>query len=374
MRIGILTLPQETNYGGILQAFALQHTLRKMGHEPITVDRHNRREYPSLGIHVLGFVKRIFQHYIMHKDITVKWNPFLSDVAFEKSMSEMRKFVNRNMQMTYSVYSDQLQQVEDEYLFDAYVVGSDQVWLKNYCPNSFLDFVKREGVVKVIYAASCSSNSFFKDNNKIKVCAELAKQFTGISVREKQLIEQCQTYLGITPQWIIDPTMLLTSQEYLDAAISQSSNSPCIFTYILDENSKKESIIYKVKSEIGLPIVRGNNKTIVDGIAIADSVDKWLHSIYQSSFVVTDSFHGTVFAILFNKPFVSIVNKERGADRFISLLSMFGLESRLICEKDDIDTKTIIDNVIDYDKVNNILEIEKKKALSFLAKSLLVES
>lgn len=366
LRIGILTLPQETNYGGVLQAFAMQHTLRKLGYDAFTIDRHNRREYPSFWIHILGFAKRIFQHYVKHQDVSVKWNPFLSDSDFEKSMSDIRTFINRNMQMTRPVYSDQLEQIDNEYKFDAYVVGSDQVWLDGYCPNSFLDFVKRNEVIRVTYAASCSSKSFFRDKAKTSQCAELAQKFSGISVREKQLVEKCAKNLGITPLWVIDPTMLLTPQDYLEASNCNDVGISSVFTYILDDNTDKDEIVKTISGQIGLPVVVGNSKEEIDGTKVPVSIDKWLNKMYHSSFVVTDSFHGTVFSILFNKPFVSIVNKDRGEERFVSLLEMFGLKDRMIYEFNAEEVKAKVKSTINFSEVNTILDEERIKALSFL--------
>ena len=370
MRIGILTLPQETNYGGVLQAFALQYTLRKLGHDAITIDRHNRRQYPSLLIHCLGYGKRLIEHYLRHRDVSVRWNPFQSEEDFTKSLSEVRTFIDRNMKMTYPVYSDQLHQIERDYHFDAYVVGSDQIWFEDYCPNSFLDFVKRKNVIKVTYAASCSSRSFLQNRKKTLICTELAKSFQGISVREKQLVELCASKIGIRPLWVLDPTMLLDPNDYMAVVSSHNEEGPSVFTYILDENSEKETIVREVNEQTGLPVIKGNSKNMIDGVSIPVSVDQWLSRLYSSEFIITDSFHGTVFSILFNKPFISIVNKIRGEERFTSLLEMFGLTQRLVYDANHSRINALINEPIDYEKVNTILRFERKKAVDFLMQCL----
>lgn len=371
MRIGILTLPQEKNYGGVLQAFAMQHTLRRLGYNAITIDRHNRRVYPSLWIHFLGYVKRLIEYYIGHKKgVSVKWNPFLTDSDFIKSMSDIRRFIDRNMKMTRPVYSDQLDQIEKEYQFDAYVVGSDQVWQFNYCPNSFLDFVKREDVIRVVYAASCSSKSFFNDKSKTEFCAELAKKFSGISVRERQLIERCETYLGISPLWVLDPTMLLRPQDYMNAIDRYEKGTSFIFTYILDENKEKADIVKEVQNLTKLRVVKGNSGEEKDNVFVPVSIDQWVNNIFFSDFVITDSFHGTAFSILFNKPFISIANKNRGLDRFLSLLGMFGLEDRLVNKFDENNMKELVDSSINFNLVNEVLASEREKAITFLKNSL----
>lgn len=370
MKIGILTLPQETNYGGILQAFALQRTLRNMGHDAITIDRHNRRQYPSLKIHVVGYCKRLFLHYLKGKaNVSTKWNPFITEEEYKASSMETQKFIERNIQLTRRVYSDELAEIDKEYLFDAYIVGSDQVWLDKYCPSSFLDFVKRHNVKKISYAASCGKNSFFNNTTKVKVCRELVKSFNGLSVREESLLQPCREKLGVEAQWVLDPTMLLTPADYLAATECRVDHSPILFSYILDCSAEKNVAVEAVASSMRLPVVNGNR---VSGGTdkVFPSVDDWIQNFYRANFVITDSFHGTVFAILFNKPFITIGNAHRGIARFQSILSLFHLEDRIVLNVDASEILKIADRTIDFETVNQILEQEREESLVFIEKSL----
>lgn len=370
MRIGILTLPQETNYGGILQAFALQKVLRDMGHEVLTIDRHNRRQYPSLKIHIAGYAKRLMQHYLQGKAITTKWNPFQSDADYAEVSVQTQRFIDRNIRMTRRFFSDQLKEIEDEYQFDAYVVGSDQVWLDSYCPNSFLDFVRRPEVVKVVYAASCGKRSFFNSPSKVGICRKLCGQFSGISVREQSLVHLCKEKLGIDAQWVLDPTMLLTPSDYLAATDNKVGDEPIVFSYILDATPEKTALINKVAQQLGLKVVDGNRtQEDVNAGRPFPSVDDWIHNLNRARFVVTDSFHGTVFSILFNKQFLTVSNAARGKARFSSLLGLFGLEERLM--EDELSGVTrIMNSPIDYQHVNIILENAHEKSTQFLKQSL----
>lgn len=371
MKIGILTLPLETNYGGNLQAFAMQRTLRKLGHEAITIDRHNLKEYPSLRRHLAGYLKRLFQHYIQGKKISAKWNPFISAEDFASSASETQKFIDRNIVLTRRVYSNQLEEIEDEYQFDAYVVGSDQVWLAKYCPASFLDFVKRPSVKKLAYAASCGKSSFFNDAAKVRSCKLLAESFNGISVREESLVSMCKTQLGIDAKWVLDPTMLLCPEDYLSVTENNVDSTPIVFSYILDADDTKSSMVDKIASQIGLPVVNGNRIHEHDNAAkVYPSVDDWIRNISRSKFVVTDSFHGTVFAILFNKQFIAIGNATRGMARFESLLRMFGLEDRLVTDLRDVNIPQLCNSPIDYPNVNAIIERKRVESLNFIINSL----
>lgn len=370
MKIGILTLPQETNYGGILQAFALQRILRSMGHDAMTIDRHKRKEYPSLKVHIAGYCKRLFQHYLQRKEnVSVKWDPFISVQDYKAVSEKTQAFIKRNIKMTRWVYTDQLAEIDCEYQFDAYVVGSDQVWLDYYCPSSFLDFVKRPGVKKLFYAASCGKQSFFNNSAKVALCRELVKSFCGVSVREESLLRPCKEKLGVDALWVLDPTMLLDRSVYLEATECNVDSKPVVFSYILDQNLEKDALVNAVAAHKNLPVVNGNRKNSVKN-AVFPSVDDWLQNINRSEFVVTDSFHGTVFAILFNKPFVTIGNVGRGLARFESLLGRLGLLDRLV---EDIQSDVILklsDKQIDFSKVNGIIDDERANSLDFLINSL----
>lgn len=377
MKIGILTLPQEMNYGGILQAFAMQKVLRDMGHEVYTIDRHNRREYPSLWVNILGFGKRWKQFLFEHKDVSLYWNPQMSDEVYRKISANTRDFVSRNMQMTRECWSDELAEIEAEYKFDVYVVGSDQVWLPGYYPNSFLDFVKRSEVVRVIYAASCGQHSFAEHPLAKKTAKDLASKFSGISVRESALVKLSQDVLGMDATHVLDPTMLLTPEDYLAATTDNVGQEAIVFSYILDKTSDKQSLVDFISRKVGAPSVAVNapkgyvkRKGINLDECVFPPIDNWIRNLYRAEYVVTDSFHGTAFSILFNKQFVVVGNKQRGMERFKSILKLFGLEDRLVLDYNHDEIEKIMASPIDYEKVNTRLEEMRKLSREFLLKSL----
>ncbi|MDO4462519.1 MAG: polysaccharide pyruvyl transferase family protein [Bacteroidia bacterium] len=377
MKIGILTLAQETNYGGILQAFAMQKVLKSLGHTPYTVDRHRRRCYANFRANLIGFLHRVKLRYVNHKNVSVSWIPFMPDEVYRIISAKTRDFVRRNMSMTRECYFDELEAIDKEYMFDAYVVGSDQVWLPNYYRSSFLAHVDRPDVTKVTYAASCSKRSFLDVKGAKEGVKALAATFSGISVREDTLIQRMEKYLGRTPIHVLDPTMLLCPQDYLDVTENNVEAEPVVFCYILDESKKKDSVVSAVSSFVNLPSVsmrppqtyiKGKIKDV--NACVYPAIDDWIHNINRAKFVITDSFHGTVFAILFNKPFIAIANRERGLDRFLSLLRMFHLENRLLLDINKEDVQTILNSDIDYNVVNSILAERRTQSIEFLSSSL----
>lgn len=365
------------NYGGILQAYALQTVLKRQGHEVFTIDHHNRREYSSFKSQLLSFLKRNFLHYFRKEDVSICWNPFMSENEYKMLSHNTRDFVARNLSMTREIWRDDIYSIDKEYLFDAYVVGSDQVWLPYYYPNSFLDFVDKKGVIKVFYGASCGEYSFLNNPLAIKTCQSLLEDFTGISVREDSLIKRVDHTIHRPIEHVLDPTLLLEPEDYISVCSCESRISDNIFVYILDDNENKQRIVDFVNKELVLPIrnvnaskkfIKRSNTNIKE--CVFPSVDNWILSLEKSSFVVTDSFHGTVFSILFNKPFVVIGNKQRGMDRFISLLSIFDLSDRLISDGDLNKLNMLINKKIDYRLVNERLETWRNKSLKFLENSL----
>lgn len=377
MKIGILTLALETNYGGILQAFALQKVLRDMGHEVYTIDRHNRRAYKSLKANILGFAKRNLQRYLKHQNVPVCWNPFITDEVYRIITSNTRDFVARNMNMTRECWSDELAEIDNEYKFDAYVVGSDQVWLPAYYPTSFLSFVKRPNVIKVVYAASCGKKSFLDVEGAKENVAKYAKGFSGISVREDALVHQTAKHLGVTPVHVLDPTLLLTPNDYLNASLDNVGTEPIVFSYILDMNEEKSELAKAISKKLSLPLIEGNTtcpyvKSKKTDVAkcVFPPVDNWIRNLQRAEFVVTDSFHGTVFAILFNKQFVTIGNEKRGIGRFKSLLRQFDLEDRMVVNISFPEIMDTLQKKIDYVVVNCKIQELKLKSFTFLQNSM----
>ena len=122
---------------------------------------------------------------------------------------------------------------------------------------------------------------------------------------------------------------------------------------------------------MGLPIVGGNRLgESQNGTDLYPSVDNWIHNLNRSRYVITDSFHGTVFSILFNKPFISIGNQKRGIARFKSLLEQFGLEDRLVVDFDEDIILERIQHKIDFSVVNGVIQKERLKSLNFLVNAL----
>lgn len=372
MKIGILTHPLRFNYGGILQNYALQRVLLSYGHEVYTIDWNDDK---SFVYKLLSYVKRIFMHYVMRKThISTKFHLNLSRKQFLYLNEKNLVFIDRNINKTEYISSiSQLYKV-NEMGFDAIVVGSDQVWLEQFVPMMYLDFLK-PNILRIAYAASFGKDEWTYNKRNTELASLYAKKFHAISVREESAVFLCSEYLGVSATWVLDPTLLLTSNQYddvIDLSEDKSPSSPHIMTYILDNTSKKEKIVDCISSRYNLGVFKVEAHNTINGIQEkADSISTWLAGFKNADFVITDSFHGTVFSILYNKPFLVIGNRTRGMARFISLLKLLGLENRLIFETDDhSDILKKSTEVIDYAKVNELLDKIRMSSRKFLTNSL----
>ena len=366
MKIGILTLPLHTNYGGILQAYALQTVLERMGHEVRIIERPCGCKGP------FPLMCKIYIHRILYK-FAGKYNGPINVERFSaRKLSVVGKltsqFINKNLKI-FLINKTLRNMNENE--FDAFVVGSDQIWryayTKGHFPYNepFLDFAYNWGNKKrVAYAASFGSNKWTISDKDTRKCRMLIKKFDAVSVREDSGIELCRTNLHYNNVVkMIDPTMLLDASDYNRLIADQYQKRGNVLCYILDMNEKTSSFISKFCDDRGWSYFNANKKVDNESIPLCDriqpSVESWLLAFRDCDYVLTDSFHACVFSILYRKPFVAFCNKSRGSTRFESLLSTFGLLDRLIYNIDNFDISSIKE--IDYDRVFGILERERGK-------------
>lgn len=370
MRIGILTLPLHTNYGGILQAYALQMVLERMGHEVVVIDK----QY----IFKISFLKKCFAYpkraickYILgDKRAIIRWEKV---VGYQNNIVRRytQTFIN-NYIRCYNVNDINLLNKED---FDAIVVGSDQIWRPIYYPtieHAYLDFASSWNIKRIAYAPSFGVDTWEYSEEQTKNCKALVKKFDAVSVREQSGVALCEKYFDVDAEWVLDPTMLLNAEDYIE--LFRASDTPQsegnLLDYILDREDDKETMIRQVASKANLKPFRMNSR-VEDPTApleerVQPPVEKWLRGFYDAKLVVTDSFHACVFSILFKKPFVVVANRERGLSRIESLLGYFGLTDRIVCNASD--AMNLSD--IDYGAVYKKLEMMRVKSKGFLQKYL----
>lgn len=369
MKIAILTLPLHVNYGGILQAYALQTVLQRMGHE----------------VEVINFSSGIPTYWEVFKNVCVR---LLDKIRGTKDMERLNllrrrlssgriiRFVNKNIIFTKEKYTVETLAKLNESNFNTFIVGSDQVWRTLYASEIdlyFLSFLKDEEIKRIAYSASFGVDNREYTLEQIEKCKQYFSLFDAVSVREDSGLELIESY-----QWkckkecvhTLDPTMLLDMNDYMQLFhLNAAATTKVLFAYVLDANKNVNSIRKQIAVVKGLKIEAID--TLEERIKPLMSPVQWVKSIATSQFVVTDSFHGCVFCILFHRPFIVVGNVRRGNARIASLLRLVGLEGRIVSSLTDFEEKknTLLEK-IDYQKVDIILNEQRGKSYKFLNEAL----
>lgn len=371
MRIGILTLPLHTNYGGILQAYALQTVLERMGHDVCLIEKRRTPAQLPLWKIPWAYGKRIVKNIIGH--------PF--PIFYEQKINREDPIIKQNTDLFIHKYIkrriiDDFSEIR-EHDYNAIIVGSDQIWRPIYFDNktgrTYLDFTKDWKIKRIAYAASFGTDKWEYSFRQTRQCKRLIQHFDAVSMREDSGVDLCRKHFGVEAQHVLDPTMLLNKEDYI--RLFEKANVPKskgnMLCYILDETQKRTYLVNKIAAAKGLIPFRVNSKEGNINAPLQERiqppVEQWLRGFYDAEFVVTDSFHTCAFSILFNKPFLAIGNASRGMSRFNSLLSMFGLEKQLTSGK-SYDMKEL-ENV-DWSKINTILNEQINMSAKFLTNNL----
>ena len=371
MKIGILTLPLVDNYGGILQAVALYRLLHNKGYDVILINK----EYYNNDSILKKVLKKIFLMIPFYDFRNLKSN---KKIYLEKEVRKKfhKSFLQKEIfNISKKLHTkNELENFVNKEKINAVIVGSDQVWRKQYIndiyyKSYFLDFITNKEIRKIAYAASFGKNHW-EGINDIEEISNYLKNFDAISTRELSGKSICKNTFGINNvEHTIDPTILIGKEFYLDLISTYDTSTiprDSLLTYVLDEAVEKKEIIEYIQRNVSsrnIHHLKGfNNKDTIY------SIPEWLASFIFAETVITDSFHGMVFSIMFEKDFIVIGNKDRGLDRFLSLLNLLKLEDRLIFNLEGLVDKELKE--INYELVNKILDENRKISLDFLWSSL----
>ncbi|KHC90361.1 hypothetical protein Mc24_08374 [Thermotoga sp. Mc24] len=395
MRCGILSLvgrKYNNNYGAVLQAFALQTFLKKMGIKPEYIDYHPNvkprssiikyrlnklvKRFRNDGVKVA--LKSIFEYIQIRVNKQIFRN--LEKIRQQKFDNFREKYLSFS-EKSYTNIDDLQISMEKltGYHYHFLLVGSDQVWnpaivSTNALRAYLLDFKIK--VPKISYASSVGHQIPTTLEDYYKKCL---KDFDFISVREKQSAQEIEKILGYSPKIVVDPTLLLTSEEW--AKIISPPNfqvrRPYIFVYdiyrskdILDamEDLKTEYVNYT--PIIRLKKLRYRNCSYT---YYTEGPSEFLWFVKNSDFVVTSSFHGTAFAIIFKKPFYSILwdkpEKQGQNGRITYLLDELGLSDRYFVDPKEI-LRRGLDTDIDWNKVHEKLNAMRRDSVKWLLNAL----
>ncbi|KZX17306.1 polysaccharide pyruvyl transferase family protein [Methanobrevibacter filiformis] len=367
MNVGIITFSSAHNYGAMLQTYALQKTIKKMGFEvkiinfrPNVIDnvynpfRRKRRGY-------LDF--KFYKHRIgLHTKNRFKIRKFEN---FEEFMKD-----NFNLTDTYKTFHEI---VDANLEFDFFITGSDQVWnhaiTKGLNPAYFLKFAP-DNSKKISYGVSIGSDNV--DIYDIPLFKHYLQNLDDISIREKSSLKSLSECSDKDIDIVIDPTLLLERKYYDDLKVDMDlKDKEYIFVYTLENNEEIIKIAQEISEKEGLPIIFNRPyKKFEDQLRSVPFIGpkEFLGVLKNAKYVVTNSFHGVVFSIIYNKTFVTVPNTKT-PQRVEELIGSLGLEQVLFYNYDEF--KDINNIKIDYANVESKLKVLKDKSLEFLEKSLI---
>lgn len=359
-RVGVLTLPLNRNFGGNIQAFALTDALYRLGVQPVLLDRR-------LAKGATGSSTK---------------NPGLAhSIALPKAPMNTR-FLDQNIGQisTPLSSSEDINRAIEEFDLTSVIVGSDQVWRPKYAKGLLRDFffggVPDGSVRRISYAASFGSDRWEYSAEHQGMARKALEKFDAVSCREDIGVRMCRDHLGVEATHVLDPTLLVPSERYdqITAPLGVLPSSGQIVTYVLDKNKATDQLIDQASQRLDLSAFMTSGEAYASQNPLAgntpnNSPERWIAAIAQAGLVVTDSFHGMVFSIIFNRPFIAFANRARGTARFTSLLNSLSLQDRLVMAGDPPDLEALL-KPIDWDSVNALLDEARIKSLDFLRRSL----
>lgn len=361
-KVGLLTFHYSTNYGGVLQAYALYNTLKGLGFQVEVIDlvpKEYHQKSVSLTLLINTLIKRPAKLFELFKKIFIKnknnESVFREFEIFREQFFERSKRFNR-------------QEFEKINLnkYDYIVVGSDQVWNNHEAKYDqyFLNY--NTTAKKISYAADSTDSSIPKDYIcKLKACLE---GFSFISVRNNHTYEYVNKISGIEPEVTADPTLLWDFEELQNTSVE----GEYIFAYILGEeiDGGHDVVIDKIRKKYGnMPIYLAQISNMdfkltyfSDKTYYNLSPVEWLDYLRGAKFVYTDSYHGVLFSVKFKKPFIAYYKDPKRAPRFIDLKSRYKLEKYIVSSATEVN----LDEPIKYDFVDVLIQEHRVHSLNFL--------
>lgn len=354
MKLGIVTIHNVSNYGAVLQSYALKEVVKEK-HDVKIIDFDNRHVSKSLdllrfnfSIHgLLGFGKDLCRFFPRSR-VLKKFNAFLS------SNMDIVKFDKQSLSS-----------------FDGFISGSDQIWnpacvsaSRDFVPEYFLTFAK-DNQFKVSYASSCGAYEF--DELELSTLKNFLSSYKAIAVREHGTCDMLRSKLGLDVQHVLDPTLLLTKQEWLEKiGDNKFRKGKYILLYVIKKTPLLIQVVKHFKSKTGMKVL-----LVEQGLHFSAEIDEHIRdagpedfiSLFNNAeYVITDSFHGTTFSLIFNRPFVT-VSPGKNINRIESLLSKLDLQNRIIYSADDISGK---DFNFSFDNANKVLDLEILRCKEYL--------
>ena len=362
--VAYLTRHTVSNYGSVLQAYATQTAIENLGYDPICINYYRSDEKPKKLVGTLLQCSPWNKNLLTRLIYMVTQKPVYAYAG--KRFENYRKIVK----VTDTEYNNEQQLMKNTPKADVYLTGSDQVWNTITCdkidPVFFMSFLK-DNQKRVSYAASFGS-SCVKEEDK-EIISTLLKKYSTVSIRENSGIKIAES-LGVKATQVLDPTFLLSKDEWSRLLSKRECKEKYVLVYQLHPNKQFDKYAKAFAKSKGLKLYRISHcfhHIVRSGKFICcPPIEEFMWYIKNAEYFLTDSFHGTAFSIGFNTQFVNVLPKKY-SERIQSILELIGYENRILQSYDDFN---ITDEKIDFKKVNEIIETERKKSYDILSKML----
>ena len=338
MKVGILTIQSNVNIGNRLQNYALQEVLKRMGVESESF----KREEVGLETEIKRTVREIVRN-----DRKSKVHAFNRKINWSNSLVTKNK-ISSNISSSY----------------DAVLIGSDQVWNPYFPFSSDSDYLPGVDVKKIAYAASFGVD-LIKESELREHIAEMINGVDCISMREESGAKMIKELTGREVPVVLDPTMLMDAADWkkIEKKPQMSIPSRYVLKYMLGESNM---YVEKVAEKMEAPVLDISSKALPIG------PKEFLFLINHAQIICTDSFHASVFSLLFEKPFIIFDRVSDDADmssRMDSFCEMFGVWERRVCHG-DTDNKDMLNNT--NDSATQVLNVKRKESLLYIRKALAI--
>lgn len=365
MKVAVITRHFITNYGSLLQAMATQKIINNLGYTCEIIDYvredENYKNYEKTSLNR----KKSWNSNLIKRSIYLLLRQpecFYSGRKFEK---EQRKYLNLTRR-----YKNKYEIKTNKPIADIYMTGSDQVWGPvtdgSYDDTYCLSFTE-ENDKRIAYAASFGHVNFTPYLRKYFY--NWLKTYNQISVREDSAVEIINK-LGFRAKQVLDPTLLLDSS-YWETLCKPIKQRKYILVYQIHNDKRLGRYAEKVAKAKKMPLLRVSvsfHQITREGKLIwCPNVGEFLSYLKNAECIITDSFHGTAFAINFNVPFVEILPNNNTGIRNTSILKLLGLTDRILHDEDNIE---LSNKIIDYEYVNNLLSSQREKSITILKRML----
>lgn len=366
--IGIITFHASYNYGSVLQAYALQNTIASL--------KNCNCEIINFAVPAQAEMYSLFRKNDGFKNICKNIITLFYKYKIRKLRNEaFYKFINTVLKLSKEKYSSMLALEEGKLKYNIFICGSDQIWnvgIKDFDYSYFLPFVK--GAKKIAYAPSFGGNNPFQDIQVKEKVKGYLEDFYALSVRENKGKEILKEMTSKKVSVVLDPTLLLQKKDWDVICSERIIKRDYIFFYSIDYNSAVVKMVKKISKRLGLPVVilfttSAALKTLFSGFKVAENEapEEFISLVKYAKLVLSNSFHGTVFSIIYRKPFYVLRGNYNGKvnsdNRLTTLLKKFNLQNReLNINTEDSD----ISFNIDYSNSEASIEEERKKSMDYL--------